>query len=98
MLIEDLKLGYMVEFAKCYDKKCSCIFCENNTQRGIVRSVNFIYTPIEAELDIRGVFAANYKLSQSDLSDPHIVKAVCKPTNSYEKIKENIVNKNEDYK
>jgi hypothetical protein len=97
MLIEDLGLGYMVEFTKCYDEKCSCIFCKNNTQRGIVRSINFMYTPVEAELDIRGVFTANYKLSQADLSDPNIVRAVYSPIDGYEKIKENFVNKNEDY-
>lgn len=89
MLIEDLGLGYIVEFTKCYNDKCSCVFCDNGQAEGVVRSINHQYRPIEAELEIKGTNITKYKLSQSDLDDPHIVSAVYKPIITYEKIKEN---------
>ena len=89
MLIEDLGLGYIIEFTKCYNDKCSCIFCDAEQARGIVRSVNHQYRPIKAELEIEGTFITKYMLSQSDLDDPDIVSAVYKPVVSYEKIQEN---------
>ena len=91
MLIEDLKLGYIIEFTKCYDDKCSCIFCNAEQTKGVVRSINHQYRPIKAELEIEGTFITKYILSQSDLDNPHIVNAIYKPIITYEKIKENIL-------
>ena len=65
---------------------------------GIVTSVNLMYKPYDAELNLEDTFAANYRLSLSDLSDPHIVKAIYRPKISYEMVKESSIDKNEDYK